>query len=259
MVIDFHTHLRGGWGTTSDLVQTMDQNGVDVAVVAALEPPDPELGPASAEWVAEQTRAFPDRLLPFACLNPCEPGAPARLRGYVRDLGCRGLKLHPPLQQFSMTNPSIVPTLRMAGELGIPVLIHTGPIFVTSARYRFTFAADVDDVARVCPETNLVLAHGDPLGDAAVLAGKHRNVYFDTSIVFPRMARLLPGIGEEVLEWMSAHGLQHGEDKILFGSDANPRKADRMTNTIAVVRSLSIGNEAKAKILGGNAARLLGL
>ena len=48
----------------------------------------------------------------------------------------------------------------------------------------------------------------------------------------------------------------HGADRILFGSDSPWSKADE---DIASIRALPLGEEEKTAILGGNAARLLGI
>jgi predicted TIM-barrel fold metal-dependent hydrolase len=240
------------------MLEQMDRRGVDRAVVHPIDIADPELGESSTEWVLTQTQRYPDRFIPFANLNPTEPGSPKRLIHYVRDYGCRGLKLHPPLHDFSLEDPAVAVILHTAGELQVPVLIHTGPIFVRSARLRYGDAAAVDDLARTCPDTTIVLAHGDPFGDSAVLAGKHPNVYIDISIILPRLAEVIPGLLKNTLEWIS-EGTQEGADKVLFGSDANPLRPDRLEKTLHLVETAGLDLVTRDKILGGNAARLLAL
>ena len=51
--------------------------------------------------------------------------------------------------------------------------------------------------------------------------------------------------------------LERNADKIIFGSDWPA--LTNIKGNIAAIRSLSLSEESKAKILGGNAARLLRL
>lgn len=258
MIIDIHMHARSGHGDVADLVATMDRTGVDMGVLLPIDIEDPELGESSTEWIVEQARKFPDRLIPFANINPLQPDATGVLVRYIQEYGCKGLKLHPPLHDFRLDDPAVLPVLRIAGDLGIPVLTHTGPIFVRNSALRYGYALPIDDLARACPETTIILAHGDPLGDSAVLAGKHPNVYIDISIVIPRLTEVMPGILRNTLEWIS-EGTQHGPDKVLFGSDTNPLRPDRLEKTRAAVAVAGLDENTTRKILGGNAARILRL
>jgi predicted TIM-barrel fold metal-dependent hydrolase len=104
----------------------------------------------------------------------------------------------------------------------------------------------------------MIAAHADPLGLQPVLAGKHANVYTDTAVVFDRVARLIPGAGEDMLEWMAIGG-QPAHTKLLFGSDANPRNTQRLTRVLETISAMRIDESAKQAILGGNAQKLLKL
>jgi predicted TIM-barrel fold metal-dependent hydrolase len=127
MIIDFHAHIRKDHGRPEDLIATMDESGVDKMVLHPIVPTVEGVGSSSNEFVAEVIQRFPDRFIGFACVQPTDQGAPAELERLVQAYGFRGLKLHPPIQQFDLRNPAIVPTLRVAERLRLPVLIHTGP------------------------------------------------------------------------------------------------------------------------------------
>lgn len=257
MVIDFHTHCRVGQGAVDELVRAMDASAVDMAVLHPIEPAIEGIGAADTQWVVEQAKRFPDRLVPFASVNPVEADASKRLLHAVERLGCRGLKLHPPVQGFSLDDPRVDEIIGVAESLTIPILVHTGPIFVREARLR-SDVSRFDDWALRHPGVTIVLAHGDPLGDAAVLAGKHPNVYIDTAVVMPRLAQLLPGLLENTVQWISTGG-EDGAGKIVFGSDANPLKPERLRETARMIRRSSLEPAQIRRILGGTAAAILHL
>jgi predicted TIM-barrel fold metal-dependent hydrolase len=258
VIIDFHAHIRDGHGEPEALIEAMDRDGVDKMVLHPIIPTVEGVGSSSNEFVASVIQRFPDRFLGFACVQPTEQNAPAELERLVTTYGFRGLKLHPPIQQFDLRNPAIYPTLRKAEELGLPVLIHTGPLFVPSARISFGDPEAVDDLGFAFPNLVMIAAHADPLGVHPYIAGKHKNVYTDTAVVFDRIARLIPGAGEDMLEWMKI-GVQAPHEKLLFGSDANPKNTRRMSSVLETIKSMKIDETAKQAILGGNAARLLRL
>lgn len=253
MIIDFHTHIRKGRGEPRRFIQAMDDHGIDMAVVLPIVPSPSGLGESTNEYVYELTKEYPERLIGFACVHPIYEDAPDELERAVVEYGFRGLKLHPPLQNFSLLDPRIYPTIRKAAALDIPVLIHTGPIFGRDARMRYANVVDVDDLAMTFPEATLVIAHGDPLGDAPVIAAKHARVFMDTAIVFGRWCRLIAGLAEDTLSWMRT------ADKLIYGSDANPERLSRFAESLDPVKNMQVPEEARAKVLWENAARLLKL
>jgi predicted TIM-barrel fold metal-dependent hydrolase len=258
MIIDFHIHAFEDRGSIDEFIQTMDENGVDVSVMMPVIPRWRGGGLTSTEYLCDLVQRYPERLVAFACVIPFEDDAPSKLERYVREYGCKGLKLHPPIQNFLPSDPRTFPTIQKAVELDIPILYHTGPIFLPTARLRLCDPVDIDDVAIAIPEAKIVMAHGDPLGAHPVVAGKHPNVSMDLSITFPRLAKMLPGLGANLLEHMSVF-TPHAADKLLFGSDASPGKPALQKDALDAVLAIDTDDETKAMILGGNAVRLLNL
>lgn len=253
MIIDFHTHIREGRGTIEDFIAALDKNGIDMAVVAPITPGSPDLGFSTNEFVYGLAKQYPKRIINFACVVPYEREAPDELEHAVKEYGAKGLKIHPPLQNFSLLDPRIFPTIRKTIELDIPILIHTGPIYSRGVRLRLGDPYDIDDLALTFPEAKLVIAHGNPLGHDPVIAAKNPNVHMDTVAMFSHMARMIPDIGAETIRWL------RGPDKLLYGSDGNAIQTDRFAENIEPVRAMNVSDEVKAKVLGGNAARLLKL
>lgn len=258
MIIDVHTHLWPGRHTGDDLVAVMDRNGVDRSVVLPIEPSRDERVYAPTAWVVEECGRHADRLIPFCSLDPASPGATSSLARWVREEGCRGLKLHPPLQGFEPGGPAARDLIAAASELGVPVLVHTGPLFSTRGRIVPDDLVQLDGVATDHPDARLILAHCDPLGLGPTLAARHDHVYLDTAVVWPRMAALIPGAAESALRWIGATG-RPGWSKVLLGSDVNPSVEERLTEALKSIGAQQVSVEWRAAMLGGNAARLLGL
>jgi hypothetical protein len=235
----------------------MDEEGVDLAVVSAVVAPGGDGGQSANAFVHEAVKAHDDRLVGFACVVPYTTDAPDMVERYVKRFGFRGLKLHPSVQQFYPSDQGIYPVVEKAIELDIPILIHTGAVPIPGTRSRYDDPLEIDDLALVYPEAKIVMAHGDPFGSTPAIAGKHPNVYMDTTTTFARFVRLIPGLGEDTLEFMGLVSGESGSSKVLFGSDANPVKTYRLKKNLDPLLGLDIPDEEKSLILGGNAAQLL--
>ncbi|HBY97056.1 MAG: amidohydrolase family protein [Ardenticatenaceae bacterium] len=257
MIIDVHTHARRGHGAAEEFVAEMDRLGIDKAVVCALIPESPETGDSSNEYTYEFVQQYPDRLIGFACVMPMERNAPDELEYWVTQKGFKGLKLHPPIQNFAPNDPVTYPVIRKAIELDIPILYHTGPIYIQQARQIYGDPNLLDEVALTFPEAKIIAAHCDPLGWVPALAGKHPNLYMDTSIHFADRISLIPGLGEMILT-RATSGASSLADKTLLGSDANPTYGlKRFEQNLRPIQNLNVPDEIKRKVLGLNAAKLL--
>ena len=261
MIIDFHTHYHPGQGKIDDLLRAMDEQGVDMAAICAVAAPGGDNGLAANRLIYETCQAHPKRLVGLGCVIPYHSDAPKLAKFYIQEYGFRGLKLHPSIQQFYPSEARIYPLIEKAIELDAPVLIHTGAVPIPGTRSRYDDPLEIDDLALVYPQAKLVIAHGDPFGTAPAIAGKHPNVYMDTTTTFARYCRLIPGLGEETLRFMGLVTAENrtlpGSRKTLFGTDANPTKPWRIQENLEPLQKLNIPAEEKAMILGGNAARLL--
>lgn len=272
MIIDFHVHtaryqsmtrsyldlLRRQWGDRLDwMIQTysspeaflglMDEGGIDYAVVLA------ELAPITTgisdnEYVAEFCSKSP-RLIPFASINPYTISRPSEeLERLVRDHGFRGLKLYPTYQHYYPGDAMIYPIYAKAQELGIPVLLHIGSSVLAGSRLKYGDPIYLDDVAVDFPELILIQSHsGRPFwyDKAFALARIHENVYMEVAGLPPQ--RLLSYFPE----------LERIADKVIYGSDWPG--VSTIKENIQTLKGLTMSEDSKRKILGANAARVLGI
>jgi hypothetical protein len=178
-VVDAHTHLGSDEDGQSldlaSLITYLDQ--VDRAARACVFPlHDPDRRPAYRtpnDRVLQWARDSGDRLLPFCRLDPAEQPVAEAQRCLA--LGARGIKLHPRAQSFGFGNAAAAAIFEVAGDAGVPILIHAG---------RGMPPMDaLADLALRYPDVGLVLAHAaiaDQGMFAARLAG-HPRVVYDTS------------------------------------------------------------------------------
>ncbi|HIC93867.1 MAG TPA: amidohydrolase [Anaerolineae bacterium] len=243
---DFLEYLRRHL-SPEGMREVLRESGVDYAVALAEVSPI-TTGVTTNEYVAEFCRGV-DRLIPFANINPFTTARPAQeLERCVRELGFRGLKLYPTYQYFYPNDPLLYPLYAKAQELGIPVMFHTGSSVFRGSRLKYGDPLYLDDVAVDFPDLVIVQAHsgrGFWYDRAAFLARLHPNVYMEVSGLPPH----------KLLDYFP--DLERLADKVIFGSDW-PGVPSIKAN-IEAIRALPISEEAKAKILGENAARILGL
>ncbi len=251
MIIDSHTHIRKGKGNVRDFLNAMDANGIDMAVVHPIVPGDEDLGFSDNEFVGELVRTYPDRLMGYACVVPTEPGAADELRRAIETYGLKGLKLHPPLQNFSMADPRLSGVIETCIDMDLPILIHTGPIYSQFARLGYSSSEPIDDLAIRYPEAKFIVAHANPLSLDPILVAKHPNVYFDTTIVFSWYVSLFPQLGP------ATFGQMRTDDRILFGTDANPLRTHRFAENLDPLKAMDINPVSKQKMLCGNIKKLL--
>ena len=233
--------------TGESYLRVLDEAGIDYGVILA------ELAPitsaiASNETVAKLCQGRP-RLVPFASINPYLVANPAgELERLVRAGGFRGLKLYPTYSYFYPNDPMLYPVYAKAQELRIPVMWHTGTSAFPASRLKYGDPIFIDDVAVDFPDLVAIITHsGRPLwyDTAYTLARMRPNVYMEIAGLPPK--RLLDYFPD----------LERVSDKVLFGTDWP--SVPTMKGNVDGVRALPISDAAKARILGGNAVRLLGL
>lgn len=236
----------------------LQENGIDTAVVLAEVCPI-TTGTCTNEYTIDFVRranAISDpnegpkgRLIPFASPNPyLDNDLAERVDQLVRDGGFQGIKLYPVYQHHYLNDTRMYPLYAKAQELGIPILVHTGSSMFKGARIKYGDPLHLDDVAIDFPDLNLLLAHGGRpfwYEQAFWMAYRHANVYLEISG--------LPA--KNLLTYFPK--LESLADKVVYGSDWPGYPYIR--RNIEAIYDLPISEQAKEKILGGNAARLLGL
>ncbi|ROQ62929.1 hypothetical protein EDD93_5660 [Streptomyces sp. 840.1] len=164
---------------------------------------------AVAAYVGKQ----PDRLIGYLALDPTQPGWQEELRYGHQELGLRGIKLMPMYAGFDPAAEEYDELYTYAERHGLPLLVHTGTTFVSSAPLEWAMPRHLDAVAIRHPELRMVLAHlGHPFeGECIAVIRKHPHVYADLSALHYRPFQLWHS-----LRLVQDYGVFH---KVLFGSD----------------------------------------
>ena len=237
--------------SVADMISDMNEAAVERACIVPMDLTSHygvEL--VTNEDVARIASAHPDRFIPFASVDPSMGRAAAdKLVQAVKTLGCRGLKLVPPVQHFDFSDPKHYPLWEAALELNIPVWTHTShQRSHPDSDARLGHPMLVEPVALKYPDLKIILGHcGFPWPwEAWSLVVRHPNVYLDIS-AYSNLYNHLP---------RDAYSKYGAEEKILFATDY---PLFGFKETIKAVKGLQLSPDFEKKILGENARKLLGL
>jgi predicted TIM-barrel fold metal-dependent hydrolase len=200
--------------------------------------------------------AHADVAMPFVSVDPTRgPDAVREARRLVATGMVRGLKLHPPLQQFFANDRAAYPLYEVFAEAKLPVLFHTGHSGIGTGqpggggiRLKYGNPMPIDDVAVDFPDLPIVMAHPSfPWQDEAISICLHKpSVYIDLSGWSPK--------------YFSPTLVQYANSllkrKVLFGSDYPWITPDRW---LADFEKIGIKDEVRPLILKENAVQLFGL
>ncbi len=210
----------------------------------------------SNDDVADLAAANPDVIIPFASIDPTKgPEAVREARRLVSAGRVRGLKLHPPLQQFFANDRLAYPLYEVFAEAKLPVLFHTGHSGIGTGmpggggiRLKYGNPMTIDDVAVDFPDLPIILAHPSfPWQDEALSICLHKpTVYIDLSGWSPKyFSPTLVQYANTLLK-----------TKMLFGTDYPLITPDRW---LVDFDKIAIRDEVRPLILKENAVRLFGL
>lgn len=271
-IIDFHTHLFAPGGlneygehtvrrlssgfdgsfrlmeSPTALTNYFRQQGLDYVLVMGLN----EMavgGFVSNDYVANFCRGIKE-LVPVAFINPTTDPRPVskEVERCVVDLGMKAVKLTPSYGQYYLSDHGLYPFYETVQSLGVPLIIHTGSSVFPGTRMKYADPLLLDDLAVDFPDLVMVMAHsgrGFQYREADWMARRHPNVYLDITGLPPQnLLTYFPNFEEMA-------------GKIIFGSDW-PALPKDIAENIEQIRRLPLSQSALAKVLGENAARLLG-
>jgi len=277
VVIDFHTHIFPPWvrerrdeyvkrdpcfsllyseqkarlATAEELIASMDKARVDLSVALNIGWASHELCVETNDYILDSVSRYPDRLVGFCSVQPkAGDAAIAELERCAR-AGTQGIgEMRSDVQGFSLADKEVMKSLvDVAMEHDLIFLTHSSEPVGHQYNGKGSITPDVlYSFILNFPDLKLVCAHwggGLPFyGLMPEVARALSNVFFDTAAT---AFLYRPEIFEEVSKIV-------GSDKILFGTDYPLIPQERIA---AQVQSIGLAEEIKAKILGGNAQRLL--
>jgi uncharacterized protein len=199
----------------------------------------------------------PDRFIGFASVDPRRKDAVEVLDYAFKDLGLKGLKLHPSKQQFYPYEEFLHPIYEVCLKYNKPIMFHAGMSWEPNAPAKYSNPIHFEEVAIKYPELRICLAHfGWPwIHETVMLLLKYPNVYTDTSLLHMDNAK---DFFEQVFTknmgplWIE----RNLKNQVMFGTNSPRFRAKRL---MPALEKLNLRKTTMEKVLGGNAVRFLGL
>lgn len=237
--------------TSDDLLQTMNEDGIDVAVAVGFGWLDREQCRRSNDYLLESADRSSMRLVPFVNVVPSDVEWSLAEIDRCRAAGARGIgELMPDGQKIDLNDPDGVRSIfDRATTLEMVVMIHASePVGHQYAGKGTAYPRTLLGLVQNFPETRFILAH---LGGGLAFYGfmpevaeeLRRHVWFDLAAT-PFLYR-----SEAVVAAAEAVGW----DRLLFATDYPLIRPKRLLGDLARVGA------DRADVLGGNAQALLGL
>lgn len=243
MIIDAYNNVWQAGGTSDyltaesytpeDMLRSMDQAGVDMAVGCSLGQM------VDNSFIAETVKKYPDRIIGFGQVNPRHLDAVESIDHLAQELGLKGLKLHPTMHGYHFADHGLLdPIFEAADRNNLVVLVN-------ALDDPFCAPLSIEEIAKNFPDTAVMIAHMGTVwnvNEAILVAQRTPNIYLETS-------------GAQLLDVKLAYrGV--GARQIIMGTDWPGNDFDLERAKIA----RAVPDETDRKLVeGGNLARLLGL
>ena len=178
-MFDGHCHLDCSLGNAENAVKQLHDEAVKSGVggIVLLNIPDQGF---SNEEVFEQTQSYGGFFYVFPGLNITRENIAEDLSRFVA-LGAKGIKLHPRIHNYSLTDPRLRMLLGLVQEANLPVLIDCFPDgrnLVLGNR-----PEAIGALASEFPDLRIAIGHagGHHIMDAMMVAKSYKNIYLDLS------------------------------------------------------------------------------
>jgi len=234
--------------TIDAIVSDLRVGGVERAVITGRDCETTYGGKANNESVRDFVAAYPDLFIGFWGVDPHKGmGAVRDLVGAVASHGIKGAAIDPYLARVPADAARYYPVYAKCCELGIPVVVTTGPAsLVPGAVMDHAAPRHIDTVARDFPELRLIVSHGGYpwVNEAIMVAQRNRNVFLEISEyeMFPQSEAYVQAANTII------------QDKLLFAS-AHPFVDFR--DALAVYAGLPFTDQIRRKVMHDNAAAII--
>ncbi|MGH9449890.1 MAG: amidohydrolase family protein [Terriglobia bacterium] len=233
----------------------MDVAGIDEAVLLPIDCARARKDAVSSNEQVAGLCAESTRFIGFASVDPLKEGCVRELENCIHNMGLKGLKLDPALQDFRPDDPKALSLYGAAAALKVPLLVHTGMSWAPGTTLELGHPLLLEKAIRQFPELDFVLAHfaWPWVWEAAALALKYPNVYLDTSCLYYDSPKEFFQFvfSKQIPTTLIERSLRN---KIVFGSNY-PRV--EIKNMVHALKSLDLTEGCLDKIFEGNARRLL--
>lgn len=222
MLIDINSKV-GQWPfkklkfqTCRELVDRMDQYGVDVSVVSSLngifykntQSANQDL---FNEWNASDI--LKDRLIPFGVINPTYAGWKYDLNQCMEQWGMKGICVYPKYHDYSINDPKLIEMVEMARDYDLVVALTLRMVDFRQRSWlgieREWALRDVLPLIRAVPDAKYFVYN---VANSTKLDDPDRHVWNNAAVLMDTSGRTLNNL--------SVHLDDFGSDKFGFGSHA---------------------------------------
>jgi uncharacterized protein len=272
-IIDCHVHLNkyDKIGSLSKrftslenrldaLVQSMDNNHVDYSIVISSYRVDAKR-PSTSQIIDivgknENIRNKIGIVTGFTIDNHTEEDL-KQYRIWLKDRLIKGVKLYCGYEHYYPYDKRYQKVYDICMEYGVPVMIHTGDTYSSTAKLRYAHPLNVDDIAVDNPELRIVMCHlGNPwVADCQEVLYKNPNVYSDISglVVGDFGLHSARRYVSQINDLLNYVGKPH---RLLYGSDW---PISNMDSYLAFVRKLELDEDSYDLLMSRNARNIFRL
>jgi predicted TIM-barrel fold metal-dependent hydrolase len=260
------------WDISGDMiVKDMDAARIDMSVLLVVDwglaryLDEPKLSIEKINRVfADAMEKYPQRLIAFAGIDPRRSKAAEMVERFLKEWGMKGIKLHS-AAGFYPNDKACYPIYEKALEYGVPVLLHTGEV-LKPLYFKYCQPIYVQEVAMDFPDLPIILAHtgGCWYSEAVAICNNSTNVYLDLSLWQRRLLHPLEFYGalRTLLDSVSWQRVLFGSDypylKLLVNQEKWVKAFTEIPDSVKE-QGIEFTDEEIAGIIGGNAAKILGL
>lgn len=229
-------------GTAKALINQCDSVGVDKCLVTSVAT-TPHHAQSINSFIASEVKLFPERFIGFGSLHP-DSETLEEDTGHLIELGLKGVKLHPDIQNFKVDDPKVIKIFEICNKKNLPVLLHTG-----DSRYDNSNPDRVEKILKLFPDLIIIGAHfgGWSMWDKAPeILCKYKNFYVDTCSSFYALSK------ERARAIIELYGI----NRVIFGTDFPMWKQE---DELKFLFSLGLSEEDLQNILYRNLAKILNI
>ena len=227
-------------GTVEELIEKGSAVGVDCFVVQSVATAPKQVASINA-FIADEVQKYGGRLIGFGTLHPESQDIAGDLE-HLRELGLKGVKLHPDIQGFKIDDYRCLKIYELCEAAGLPILMHTGD-----------FRYDLSNTNRLIPVMKIY--------SGLTVIGAHFggwSMWERASEELAELPNLLVDCSSSLSYIPLEKSLQiirrYGAERVLFGTDFPLHSP---IEEMKLFQALGLEDWEMEAILGGNVKRLL--
>ncbi len=250
LIIDADTHMAptGGEFALEAHLARMERDGIDMTLTWLRPDYRGEEIAGHNRYIYEATLKYPDKILGFGWADPTVSVAHARkmVQVCLEEYGFYGVKLNGAQNAYRIDDPVLaLPVIEDIARAGKVLAFHIGP-----DAYENTHPLRAERIARMYPDMPILMVH------MGMTNWEMNRTVVEAAGRCPNMFLVGSEIDDRALLY-AIHTL--GAGRVLFGTDAPFRRPRVIRALYEAAMEGEVTETEKAQVMGGNAARLLGL